>query len=552
MNKLLNSPEMEMLSIIIEEATRSTKEGVKRFIEPIQGSLSRASSKRHHIIFGRRGSGKSSLLRKAANDLTIDRRPIAYVDLEAFKGNTYPNVLLSVLIKSFTEFEEWLRTAAINPSNKTSFWQRTFGTQPKRSAFNRKEAAKLADELHKQIEQLTKQLYAADDIDTNKVVRNDQEAFGQNESGVQIGLDKLGFSSRFTNSDKVNNSEELQQSFHQSKTDFLHRHMMEYQNIFRQISILSGGDAYLFLDDLYHIRRSDQAKVIDYFHSIAKGNNLWLKIGTIRHRTRWYVHGDPPIGVKLGDDADDIDLDLTLEKYGLAKDFLLKILKGFMSSCGSTSVEQILTDDAIDRLVLASGGVTRDFLGLFRRSIVVARERGINDRGPKIGAEDVNKAAGEYDTTKQEELGRDTLNEEDKSMLDNEFYRIVSFCTDQVKTNIFLLDKNAKGEKVELIQELVDLRLLHKIRDRVTVKNDQPGKIFEAYMLDVSQYTGSRLRRNMTTIEFWRRDSDEKLRRASLIYNPDETKKVNNGTQKSTQNTQKESSVFEQVELDFL
>ena len=39
--------------------------------------------------FGRRGSGKSSLLRKAGADLTLDRRPIAHVNLEAFKGHSY-------------------------------------------------------------------------------------------------------------------------------------------------------------------------------------------------------------------------------------------------------------------------------------------------------------------------------------------------------------------------------------------------------------------------------------------------------------------------------
>jgi ABC-type molybdenum transport system ATPase subunit/photorepair protein PhrA len=37
------------------------------------------------LVFGRRGSGKSSLLRKAAADLTVDRRPIAFIDLETFK-----------------------------------------------------------------------------------------------------------------------------------------------------------------------------------------------------------------------------------------------------------------------------------------------------------------------------------------------------------------------------------------------------------------------------------------------------------------------------------
>src|SRR6267154_2408514 len=113
--------------------------------------------------------------------------------------------------------------------------------------------------------------------------------------------------------------------------------------------VASTGDSYLFLDDLYHIRRSDQAKVIDYFHSVAKGNNLWLKIGTIRHRTQWYINGDPPIGLKLGDDADYIDLDLTLEKYSLAKEFLTKVLKNFVSECHGLSITQILNDNAIDR-----------------------------------------------------------------------------------------------------------------------------------------------------------------------------------------------------------
>ena len=105
---VLNSKEMEKLATIVEEAMRSTKEGVKYFVEPAQGTLRRAISKRHHMIFGRRGSGKSSLLRKAASDLTISRRPIAHVDLEAFKGHSYPDVLLSVLISTFLEFQKWI------------------------------------------------------------------------------------------------------------------------------------------------------------------------------------------------------------------------------------------------------------------------------------------------------------------------------------------------------------------------------------------------------------------------------------------------------------
>lgn len=130
----------------------------------------------------------------------------------------------------------------------------------------------------------------------------------------------------------------------------------------------------LVLDDLYHIRRSDQPRVIDYFHRLGKSSNLWIKIGTIRHRSTWYINGDPPIGTKIGDDADEIDLDLTLEHYQQTKDFLLRILRGFFDSAG-LKIDDILTDGALERLVLAFGGVARDFLGIFQRSIAVVRNR---------------------------------------------------------------------------------------------------------------------------------------------------------------------------------
>jgi hypothetical protein len=142
---------------------------------------------------------------------------------------------------------------------------------------------------------------------------------------------------------------------------------MEYQQIFRDIAEVSGGDSYLFLDDLYQIGRSDQPSLVDYFHRIAKDNGLWLKIGTIRHRSDWYRLGHPPIGVKLGDDVDDIDLDVTLEKYTTAKRFLMSILRKFAVECG-IDLGDLLTDGAQDRLVLASGGVARDCLAIFRRS----------------------------------------------------------------------------------------------------------------------------------------------------------------------------------------
>lgn len=175
----------------------------------------------------------------------------------------------------------------------------------------------------------------------------------------------------------------------------------------------------------------------------------------------------------------------------------------------------------VDRLVIASGGVTRDFLGLFRRSIDEARERLTQNpahaRGPKLGAEDVNVAAGRYGETKREEFERDTLG--DRERLESMFEKIKAFCLEKNKANVFLVDQEANDEFHGTIQELVDLRLVHQIRSRVTEKT-RTGKVFRALLLDISQYTGERMRRDIDMVDFWRPENKEILRRARYIFDP--------------------------------
>lgn len=307
-------------------------------------------------------------------------------------------------------------------------------------------------------------------------------------------------------------------AYENKKIETLHRRILEFKDIFTQISRCSEGASYLLLDDLYHIRKSDQAMVIDYFHRITKGTNTWLKIGTIRHRTKWYVMGNQAIGVKLGDDADEIDLDVTLERYDLTKNFLIKILDQFCSQY-DTKVGDILSDGARDRLVLASGGVARDFLSITRRSIDVTRRRLASKdtfRGDRISAEDVNKAAGELDSFKQEDFQLDT-SESESGELRKEFERVRSFCLEKTNVNCILIDKEAPERIYFPIRELVDLKFLHHISSRVTVR-DKVGKIYDAYMLDISQYSGEQKRRNFEMIKFWEKKGDDDLRKSKLIF----------------------------------
>lgn len=353
MNDPLNSSQVETLEVSIEEATRSTEEGVKYFIEPAQGALSRALAKRPHIVFGRRGSGKSSLLRKIVADLTVYRRTIAFVDLESFKGHSYPDVLISILIQTLERFSFWLTTAAVNPANKTSFWQKVFGTAPKRPPFDKAQTKALSLRLETEIADLRKVLLTEDVVaaETSNVRAESTEKAA--EAGAKIAAGPAEVGGKSSEGSKKSSEDKVTERFTRNKLDLLHRRIIEYQKIFRDLSALSNGDSYLVLDDLYHIRKSDQPRVIDHFHRLGKSANLWVKVGTIRHRSSWYLNGDPPIAMKIGDDGDEIDLDLTLEKYEQAKAFLSRILKNFFDTV-NLKIDDILTDGALDRLVLAS------------------------------------------------------------------------------------------------------------------------------------------------------------------------------------------------------
>jgi hypothetical protein len=229
---VLEGIKVQNLARIVEESTRSTKEGVKYFIEPAPGTLSRAKNKRHHIVFGRRGSGKSSLLAKLTADLTISRSPIAYVDLEEFKGHSYPDVLLSVLIKTLSEFKGWMDSAAVHPANRTSFWNKLFGATPSKKGFSRARTAAISTELGAMIDELNKVLFGADEAKIQTLQRGETSAELQTALTGGAKTPIAAAKASLKSSDKSLKSTQTQKEYSSRKIEILHRNIMRYKSLF--------------------------------------------------------------------------------------------------------------------------------------------------------------------------------------------------------------------------------------------------------------------------------------------------------------------------------
>jgi hypothetical protein len=256
----------------------------------------------------------------------------------------------------------------------------------------------------------------------------------------------------------------------------------------------------LFLDDFYYVGRADQPIILDMLHSCIRDADCWLKIASIRNLTKWFITS-PPTGLETGQDADIIDLDITLQDPEKAKTFLEKILVEYAERVGAPSLTSIFSKSSLDRLTLASGGVPRDYLVLAGASIVRARER---DKARVVGVQDVNQVAGDAAQVKIQELEEDgSANKGVPEQASQALLRLRAFCIQETTYTYFRVrhqDRDSNPEAFAVLNRLVEFRLLHSIYASVSNPH-KAGDASEVFMLDLSQFTGSRLKQKLWVLD---------------------------------------------------
>jgi hypothetical protein len=260
-------------------------------------------------------------------------------------------------------------------------------------------------------------------------------------------------------------------------------------------------DLYLFLDDIHYLAMKEQPKFLDMIHSITRDNPIWIKAAGIKHQSRWFTD-NPPTGLQTGHDAAIINLDVTLEQPAKAKEFLSDILRTYTDEVKLGSIFGIMSGEALDRLVLASGGVPRDFLVLSATGIQVARQRA-NARA--AGVQDVNEAAGRIAQTKLQELEDDAASAMGMARARTEALQFLrGFLIETKQVTYFRVDfrdKESHPTEYDLLQSLMDLRLIHLINASLSDER-HAGRRSEVYMLDLSQFSGTRFKRNLKVLDF--------------------------------------------------
>jgi hypothetical protein len=169
---------------------------------------------------------------------------------------------LSVLIETLSAFDRWLHSAGINPASKTSFWRRWWGGTPDRPPLDRGKVDNVRATIAGYIDELRGLLHSEDDAAvtsrTSASAKIGTEASIDAKSSVSAGAAEAAVSAGAKARQSREASRELTEASRRNKIDILHRRIIDFQSLFLNLVELSGSDAYIFLDDLYHIPRKDQ------------------------------------------------------------------------------------------------------------------------------------------------------------------------------------------------------------------------------------------------------------------------------------------------------
>lgn len=279
---------------------------------------------------------------------------------------------------------------------------------------------------------------------------------------------------------------------------------------------------YVLIDEYSYIKIDDQATTLDYIYRIFFNTPFYIKLATNRYKSKLDTEKDGEhFGLVEGEEFIAIDLDFTLEKFESAEKFLLDILKSNSDNVNIKNIESWFGNEAFPRLVWAPGGVPRDFIGLMVKILDNLEESN------KIDKRIINKASQSYFNEKLINFNKNN------SGIYELWDKIESFCIKVHSRTAFLIESDKKSMlEDDNFKALIDARIIHLV-DRNITKKSQPGKRFDAYILNIGSYVkGLNLRKDkvheINILKKFSKTRDSELRSIAPIIDDNSLKNVEN------------------------
>ena len=284
--------------------------------------------------------------------------------------------------------------------------------------------------------------------------------------------------------------------------------ILSISDVFSQFTELTQNKTVLFLDDFYLINLTKQPRIIQYLHDIYKNarlNSFCFKLCSIPNRTR--INKDKRADFSLKDDFSPIRLDKELYDFANLKDYLLKITSNLNPSLKLSSndiLSLFSNEDVLNYTTVATGGVPRDFLVILSELIKIAKA----DNSKSIKKEHLYSAISDLKQDKEQniEIESDISPEKLRQALEIIENEIIK----GLKTNVILYPSQLSKEHNSLLKNLINLRYLHIINEN-TSSEKVKKESYVSYLIDMTFYaTGKRLKPGFDFRQFWYQDSSQR------------------------------------------
>lgn len=430
------------------------------------------NSENNQVIFGRRGTGKTHVLRYFKNIKEAGGDCCIFIDLRKIGSSNciYADRSLPIEQRTLRFFIDIIKVIGDDIISYVT------------SSEERKESylTSIIPLVNSLNETYTKTAISGDVISESTIVdKSAEEEYARLSIGANLGFD---ISSRNTNISDNSSVLKLSGKY------YAHINLLEATSILQEIAdVIFPHKIWLILDEFSELHTELQIVLSDILRRVVcPVRGLTFKIGAIEHRSsfRQSIEDLNYIGIELGADASTINLD-EIMVFGnnhvssliFFRDLLLFRVNAILPEenrikSSNELIKQLFTqENSFEELVLAAEGVPRDFFNILNKAILL-------DYSNLISIPTLRKAALNWFT--EDKRSSIQAIPEANRLLD----WIISEVINTRRARAFMLKSN---EENKLINFLFDARILHVIKQNVSSR-DTPGVRYNVHSIDYGCY----------------------------------------------------------------
>lgn len=477
------------------ERQRDTNKIINSYVEV--GILPQLLNNNNQILYGRRGTGKTHILKYLENEYreNIDKT-VCYIDCRILGSSPqFSDTSLSLSHRCSSLFIDVLNEIYDSLLNHIVY-------EPNE---NSELALNSLDEFSKaSIGEIQK---------SKRIIRKDSHSSQTSRtSGFKISNKDIGFTSAKTKD--ANNGNEKTTSFDKEEYEKIIFPDLNYY--LKKVLQYAHTELILIIDEWSAIPIDIQPFLAEFFKkSFIPSPQITLKIGALEYRSSFTIPREKHnyVGFELGSD---ISTNLDIDEYyvfdrnptEITKVFTEILYKHVISELPKNYLEDnhsIKTANqfiqgvfsgkpAFNELVRASEGVIRDFINIFNLAFFDAQRKGLKNIDKKTIIES----------------GRQWFENDKSKNLDEILHQKIRLIIDEVignkKARSFLVSREL--ERHPIIQQLFDARVIHLVKKGYSDK-DNPGVRYNIYSLDYGTYVDLINTSKQPEIDFIKNDESD-------------------------------------------